>query len=116
MSPTMDHMATAIAVKRSYAGPPASSRNAHLTKSQVRMLWDAGSFLVQEYGILLNTRIVINHTRLSTCETKESTQLVSALVHELGMALKRSHQDRARIFIGCMHMTLVGRPASRQRW
>jgi hypothetical protein len=66
------------------------SRDAHLTKSQVRKLWDAGSFLVQEYGIVLNTRIVIYHKRLGISETREGTQLVSALVHELGMALKRS--------------------------
>lgn len=63
---------------------------AHLTKSQVRELWDAGSFLVQEYGILLNTRIVIAHERLGLAEVRDGAHLVSDLVHELGMALKRS--------------------------
>ena len=65
-------------------------KNAHLKKLQVRKLWDAGSFLVQEYGILLNTRIVITHNRLGVSDTREGARLVSALVHELGMALKRS--------------------------
>ena len=63
---------------------------AHLSKSQVRELWDAGSFLVQEYGILLNTRIVIAHERLSTGEVRDGAGLVSDLVHQLGMALRRS--------------------------
>ena len=54
MSGAMDHMATAAAtaVEPSDVSPLASPRNAHLTKSQVRKLWDAGSFLGQEYGIL----------------------------------------------------------------
>ena len=84
MSGTMDHIATATLRWNGPVTHRRASRNAHLTKSQVRKLWDAGSFLVQEYGILLNTRIEINHTRLSISETKEATQLVSALVHELG--------------------------------
>src|SRR5690349_12380622 len=59
---------------------------AHLTKSQVRKLWDAGSFLIQEYGILLNSRIMIGHERLSTAPMRDGAELVSDLVHELGMA------------------------------
>ena len=47
-------------------------------------------FWVKNMESSLNTRIVISDTRLSISETREGTQLVSALVHELGMALKRS--------------------------
>ena len=68
----------------------ANRDSAYLSKTQVSELFDAGSFLVQEYGLLLNTRIVIAHERLGMNKMTDGAELVSALVHELGMALKRS--------------------------
>jgi DNA polymerase III subunit gamma/tau len=58
-----------------------------LSKSQVQDLWDAASFLVQEYGVLLNTRIVVFHEL--DAHPGVGAALVSELVHELGLALRR---------------------------
>lgn len=64
-----------------------SGDTSFLSKSQVQDLWDAASFLVQEYGVLLNTRIVIFHERDE--HPGVGTTLVSELVHEMGLALRR---------------------------
>jgi len=82
-------VAAACDAEASFKAPVAVRQSAHLTKPQVRKLWDAGSFLVQEYGILLNTRIVIAHERLGIAKTSDAVDLVGDLVHELGLTLKR---------------------------
>ena len=60
-----------------------------LTHEQVAQLWDAGSFLVQEYGVLLNSHLMIFHDQLGGGEEGVAKRLVSDLLRELNLALKR---------------------------
>ena len=56
----------------------------YLTRTQVRALWEAGSFLVQHFGLCLNVRISLAHAALGLApETVGPT--LSELTHELGM-------------------------------
>jgi DNA polymerase-3 subunit gamma/tau len=66
-----------------------SGRRIYLSKAQVRELWDAASFMTQEYGCLLNTRIIIGHERLGIFDPSVGSELVSDLKHELGLAIRR---------------------------
>jgi DNA polymerase-3 subunit gamma/tau len=76
----------ARASKRVISAIPSS--HLFLTKSQVRALWEAGSFLVQEYGALLNTRLSLNHGQLGITDPADGSRLVSDLLHEMGMRLR----------------------------
>jgi hypothetical protein len=52
-------------------------------------LWEAGSLLGQEYGLLVNARITLRHRRLGIEKHQDGAKLVSRLTHELGMLLRR---------------------------
>jgi len=80
---------TALSPASDELSASATHASIYLTKSQVHKLWEAGSFLVQEYGLFLNARISIRYKDLNVSSNEERTKLIADLVHELGMALKR---------------------------
>jgi hypothetical protein len=54
---------------------------------QVRDLWEAASFLVQMYGLFLNTRITIRYGRLGIDDPSKAGPLLTSLMHELRMLI-----------------------------
>lgn len=101
-----------LRASRSRSQPPRQSttepKSFYLTKAQVQQLWEASSFLVQEHGELLNTRLVVSHDRLGISDPDDATQLISDLTHELGMALRRWSGSSHRGF----HFLYVHEPYS----
>jgi len=67
----------------------ANRERAHLSKNQVRELCDAASFLIQEHGVGLNSRLVVFHERLGIFDQAAAIHLVSDLVHQLGLCVDR---------------------------
>jgi DNA polymerase III subunit gamma/tau len=67
----------------------ANRERAHLSKKQVSELCDAASFLIQEQGVSLNSRLVVFHERLGIFDQALAIQLVSDLVHQLGLCVNR---------------------------
>lgn len=66
----------------------------HLTRQQVEGIWEAASFLVQHYGVLLNCRITIRHRYLSIDDPREVGEFVSQLRQELRQHIQpRSQRD-----------------------
>jgi DNA polymerase III delta prime subunit len=64
------------------------ARDQHLTKAQARALWDAASFLRQQYGLLLNTRITLRYDQLGV-QSSGTGGLLSDLTRELKMKVER---------------------------
>lgn len=61
---------------------------AHLTKHQVGRLWNAGSLLVQEYGVFFNARVTLTHDQLRAGGVYDGDEFARELVRQLGMRLK----------------------------
>jgi hypothetical protein len=59
----------------------------YLSLKQVRDLWEAASFLVQMYGLFLNTRITVRYGRLGVDDPKKIGPLLTSLMHELRMLI-----------------------------
>jgi hypothetical protein len=92
--------ATCAAQPATYSSALSQSRTSHcyLSKAAVGELYDAASFLVQDYGVALNVRIVLRHRLLGSDAASGACALVSDLVHELGMTLKRWAPRECRRF------------------
>jgi hypothetical protein len=71
------------------AGTPEVVSKPFLTYQQVAQLWHAGSVLVQEYGVSLNGHLMIFHDQLGDGDVSAAKRLVSDLLRELNLALKR---------------------------
>jgi hypothetical protein len=65
--------------------PPSGA--GYLSLKQVRDLWEAASFLVQMYGLFLNTRITIRYGRLGIDDPSKAGPLLTSLMHELRMLI-----------------------------
>jgi hypothetical protein len=65
-----------------------STPEEYLAWSEVRPIWEAGSFLPQHYGALLNLRFTIHHAEIGIRDHVAGAELISNLTHELGMRLK----------------------------
>jgi hypothetical protein len=61
---------------------------APLTKEQVRAIWEAASFQVQQYGHTLNARLAIDHGLLGTNHVEHATDSVSEFVRQIGMRIR----------------------------
>jgi hypothetical protein len=59
----------------------------YLSLKQVRDLWEAASFLVQMYGLFLNTRISIRYGRLGIDDPSKVGPFLTSLMHELRMLI-----------------------------
>lgn len=62
----------------------------HLPYLKAKKLWDSASFLIQNYGQFLNTRISIRHDNLTLKQSDGPAKLITDLTHELRMFIKRS--------------------------
>ncbi|MGB6984107.1 MAG: hypothetical protein WBD78_17075 [Methylocella sp.] len=69
------------------AGFGPKARN-YLAWKEVRPFWEAGSFLAQQYGALLNLRLTIRHGEFGIRDHLVGAGLISSLTHELGMRVK----------------------------
>jgi hypothetical protein len=65
--------------------PPSGA--GYLSLKQVRDLWEAASFLVQMYGLFLNTRISIRYGRLGIDNPSKVRPFLTSLMHELRMLI-----------------------------
>lgn len=57
---------------------------AYLSWPQVREVWEIGSFLPQQFGLLFNLRLTVNHRALGISDHRAGAHLVSDLTDELG--------------------------------
>jgi hypothetical protein len=73
-------------------------RRLYLTKQQAREIWAAASFLVQEYGVLFNTRISLMYGKVGITNHNMAARAVSELTHELGMLVRRRTPNLAQGF------------------
>lgn len=55
-----------------------------LSWPQVRPFWEIGSFLPQQFGLLFNLRLTVNHRALGISDHRDGARLVSDLTDELG--------------------------------
>ena len=69
--------------RRSDATPAAGV--GYLSLKQVRELWEAASFLVQMFGLFLNTRISIRYAPLRIGDPTKIGPFLTGLMHELRM-------------------------------
>lgn len=64
-------------------GSPTERSMAFLPWKKVRPIWDIGSFLPQEFGVLFNVRLTLRHSMLQIQDQAEAAALVSELTHRL---------------------------------
>jgi DNA polymerase-3 subunit gamma/tau len=65
----------------------------YLPWREIRPFWEAGSFLPQHYGVLLNLRLTIRHAEIKILDHDAGAELISDLTHELGMRLNEWRPD-----------------------
>jgi len=65
----------------------------YLPWREVRPFWEAGSFLPQHYGVLLNLRLTIRHAEIKILDHVAGAELISDLTHELSMRLNEWRPD-----------------------
>ncbi|MGQ0686563.1 DNA polymerase III subunit [Bradyrhizobium sp.] len=56
----------------------------YLSWPQVKEIWEIGSFLPQQFGLLFNLRLTVNHRTLGIFDHRAGARLVSDLTDELG--------------------------------
>jgi DNA polymerase-3 subunit gamma/tau len=56
----------------------------YLSWAQARSIWEAGTFLPQQTGVLFNMRLTLDHIALGMEDHSSGAHLVSGLTHELG--------------------------------
>lgn len=76
----------ALEARLRVAQPPVRTVSFAMWRS-VKAIWDAGSFLPQQYGALFNVRLSIYHAGLSERDHVQGSQMVSDLTHQIGMRL-----------------------------
>jgi hypothetical protein len=65
----------------------------YLPWREIRPIWEAGSFLAQQYGALLNLRLTIHHGEFGVQDHFAGAALISTLTHQLSMRLKEWQSD-----------------------
>ncbi len=73
----------------SLASGPAPSGEEYLNFRQLRSMWDAGSFLVQNYGMYLNTELTVRYGALGIKDGNDAARFMTDLLRELGMRIDR---------------------------
>lgn len=77
---------------------PLAAEETSLTLDEARKLWDGASFMVQVFGVLLNSYIEIRHGSFDLSRTKSPEQIVTDFLHELRMYVKRSKVEPSAEF------------------
>ena len=67
------------------------ARPDRLSQAHIRALWEAGSFLIQRFGVCLNARLSLHHSMLG-CEPGAIGPFVSEVLHELGIRVAERTQ------------------------
>lgn len=83
----------AVARRRAPEIPVQQDTAASLTLTEARKLWDAASYMVQAYGVLLNTGIVIHHAKLDLRRGKLAEHVVTDFLHQLRMFVARARTE-----------------------
>ena len=81
-----------LRIARAAVGSGTNPGN-YLPWREIRPFWDAGSFLPQHYGALLNLRLTIRHAEIKILDHDAGAELISDLTHELGMRLNEWRPD-----------------------
>ena len=63
---------------------PGQGAAGYLSWPEVKPIWEIGSFLPQQFGLLFNVRLTLNYEALGIHEHGAATQLLSDLTHDLG--------------------------------
>jgi|GEM_PF-3033491 len=61
-----------------------AARATYLSWSEAKPIWDIGSFLPQQLGLLFNVRLTLRYPALGIRQHEAATQLLSDLTHDLG--------------------------------
>lgn len=61
----------------------------YLSLKQAEAIYAASSFMIQQHGLLFNTRITLDHGQLGAGDESAAGRLVSQLTHELDVRVKR---------------------------
>lgn len=72
-----------------HAAPNPRTGSAYLTRDQVADLWMAASFMVQEYGVLLNSVITVHCSRLGLADSQAVSRFITRLTQEIRQRLDR---------------------------
>jgi energy-coupling factor transporter ATP-binding protein EcfA2 len=73
---------------------PRSQVQLYLSTQQVKKLWDRGSFLIQAYGVPLNTRIRFHHAKLRLHDGSRPLEFVTQFGRELRLLIDGSRRRR----------------------
>lgn len=71
-----------------HAAAEANPSRRYLAWPQVQPFWEIGSFLPQQFGLLFNLRLTVNHRTLGISDHRDGARLVSDLTHDLGARLE----------------------------
>lgn len=71
------------------SGRKAPSGADYLSFGQAQDIWDAGSFLVQKFGLFLNARMSFRHDLLGIKTAAEVGPFITEFLHELRMVIER---------------------------
>lgn len=71
------------------AMPNPQSTPEYLTRDQIADLWRAASFMVQEYGVLLNSVITVHCSRLGLEDPQDVSKFITRLNQEIRQRLDR---------------------------
>ncbi len=88
-----------------HSGQPAQRSAVHLDHKDVREIWSAASFLLQEHGAPLNMRVELKQKLGGAKKHPQAARVISNLTHELQMRTSRWGGGRA--FTGYTSMKLV---------
>lgn len=87
------------ATKAGSAGHQMVRGTERISLDQVRAIWDAGSFLVQKYGLFLNTRLTLRWNVLGVTDAGEVGRRLTKLLHEMRMVVDgAASQERSEPF------------------
>lgn len=67
---------------------PVGSSDDFLTLQQVEAIYDAASFLPQQYGVLFNAHLRLRHGALGAAGPQEVTDLVSKITHQICLRVR----------------------------
>lgn len=82
---TLDNAMQQMHLKRGPAGADGRGQGSidHLSVKHVRALWEAGSFLIQHYGLCLNARLTLRYELLGITDPTEAGVFLSQLIRQL---------------------------------
>lgn len=84
----------ARSAKKPVKSNASGAREQYLDVAQAEYLYDAASFLPQQYGLLMNTHIRLNFAELGIANETDASRLVSRLTHELSLRVRAWSRHR----------------------